>query len=65
MSEKFLENTTLIAYSSTQVSKVPCDDLAKLRFDAHNDEVFWLNTYGLNEFDTIKQVVIQTQFELC
>lgn len=32
-------------------------------FDSHSDDVFWLNTYGLSEFDAIKQVVIQNQFD--
>ncbi len=63
MLNSFLQNTTLIAYSSSQVSKVPCDEIAKLNFNAHNEEVFWLNTYGLSEFDAIKQVVIQNQFD--
>lgn len=63
MLNKFLQNTTLIAYSSSQVSKTPCDDLATLSFDSHSDEVFWLNTYALSEFDAIKQVVIQNQFD--
>lgn len=63
MLDKFLENTTLITYSSSKVSKAPCDDLAKLRFASYSDEVFWLNTYGLSEFDAIKQVVIQNQFD--
>ncbi len=63
MSGKFLENTTLIAYSSSLVSNTPCDDLVKLSFESHSDEVFWLNTYGLSELDAIKQVVIQNQFD--
>ncbi len=63
MSEKFLQNTTLIAYSSTQVSNMSCDDLTKLRFDSRSDEVFWLNTYGLSELDEIKQLIIQNQFD--
>lgn len=63
MSDKFLHNTTLITYSPAQVSKVPCDDLTKLSFEPQDDKVFWLNTYGLNEFDAIKQVVIQNQFD--
>lgn len=63
MSEKFLHNTTLIAYSSSQASKVPCDDLTKLSFELHGDEVFWLNTYGLSELDEMRQVVIQNHFD--
>lgn len=63
MSEKFLHNTTLIAYSSSQASKVPCDDLTKLSFEPHGDEVFWLNTYGLSELDEMRQVVIQNHFD--
>jgi len=63
MSEKFLHNTTLIAYSSSQVSKLPCDDITMLNFETQGDEVFWLNTYGLNELDEMKQVVIQNQFD--
>ena len=63
MSEKFLHNTTLIAYSSSQVSKLPCDDITMLNFETQGDEVFWLNTYGLNELDEMKKVVIQNQFD--
>ncbi len=63
MSEKFLQNTTLIAYSSSQVSKLPCDDITKLNFEIQSDEVFWLNTYGLSELDEMKQVVLQNQFD--
>lgn len=63
MSEKFLQNTTLIAYSSSQVSNMPCDDLTKLSFNSNSDEVFWLNTYGLSELDGMEHVVIQNQFD--
>lgn len=63
MSEKFLQNTTLIAYSSSQVSKLPCDDITKLNFEIQSDEVFWLNTYVLSELDEMKQVVLQNQFD--
>lgn len=51
MSDEFLRNTTLIAYSSSTVLKVPCEDILILNFEPHGDEVFWLNTYGLNELD--------------
>lgn len=63
MSDKFLENTTLITYSSSQVSETPCDDILKLKFEPHDDKVFWLNTYGLDETDEMKQVIIQNQFD--
>ncbi|AMN49637.1 CorA family divalent cation transporter [Psychrobacter sp. P2G3] len=63
MSEKFLQNTTLIAYSSSRVSKLPCDDITKLNFETQGDEVFWLNTYGLSELDEMRQIVIQNQFD--
>ena len=63
MSEKFLQDTSLITYSSSYASNMPCDDLKKLSFNLESDKVFWLNTYGLSEFDGIKQVVIQNQFD--
>jgi len=63
MSEKLLKNTTLIAYSSSQVSIVPCDDITKLNFESEGEEVYWLNTYGLSEVDEMRQVVIQNQFD--
>ena len=63
MSERFLQNTTLIAYSSSRVSKLPCDDITKLNFETQGDEVFWLNTYGLSELDEMRQIVIQNQFD--
>ena len=63
MSDEFLRNTTLIAYSSSTVLKVPCEDILILNFEPHGDEVFWLNTYGLRELDEMEQVVIQNQFD--
>ena len=63
MSEKFLRNTTLITYSPSKVSIVPCEDILILNFKPHGDEVFWLNTYGLSELNEMKQVVIQNQFD--
>ncbi|WP_198336783.1 hypothetical protein [Psychrobacter celer] len=63
MSDEFLRNTTLIAYSPSTVSKVPCEDILILNFEPHGDEVFWLNTYGLRELDEMEQVVIQNQFD--
>ena len=63
MSEKFLRNTTLITYSPSKVSIVPCEDILILNFEPHGDEVSWLNTYGLSELDEMEQVVIQNQFD--
>ncbi|ERL54386.1 hypothetical protein [Psychrobacter aquaticus] len=39
MSDKFLENTTLITYSSSQVSAAPCNDIVKRKYySAKSDE---------------------------
>ena len=46
----------------------PCDDILALDFKQKSDDVFWLNTYGLNtdwlnNIETFKQVIHQNQWD--
>ncbi|WP_296405669.1 CorA family divalent cation transporter [Psychrobacter sp.] len=63
MSSSFLQNTTLITYSPDHVSKAISDNIKDLVFNNCTKEVYWLNTYGLNHIDDMKQVVLQNQFD--
>ncbi len=63
MFDQFLQHTTLIQYSPKQVAKAQYNDIAAYQFDPQSDKVYWLNTYGLNEFEAMRQIIDQNDFD--
>lgn len=59
----FLQNTTLITYSSQHFEQRDCQAIEALVFESADERIRWLNTYGLTHHSAFNQVIKQNQFD--
>ena len=63
MKKEFLQHTTLIKYSQTEQSKRNYDKIEDINLNEKDGSVRWLNTYGMESQDELKQVIVQNNLD--
>jgi hypothetical protein len=53
----FLENTGLISYNSKEFSRISFQSLEEIRITPTSDKVHWINTYGMEYREMVKNVI--------
>lgn len=63
MTDKFLANTSQISYSLDFSDKRMFTDLHEIDLSSENGEIKWLNTYGMNFRESLKEVAKQNKLD--
>lgn len=63
MTDPFLANTSQISYSLDYYDKRVFTELKDINLSQEKDEIKWLNTYGMNYRDVMKEVVKQNDLD--
>ncbi|WP_291728045.1 magnesium and cobalt transport protein CorA [Bernardetia sp.] len=63
MEKEFLQNTTLIQYNQNEYLKRNYDKIEDIDVSNTDGSVRWLNTYGMDDQEELKQVILQNNLD--
>lgn len=63
MQKIFLENTTLIQYNENEYQKSSYDTVEDVLFTQKDGFIRWVNTYGIEHQDQLRQIIIQNNLD--